>query len=142
MEFGRDIAVRVEVPRGGRLKFRPDGRLHYASPWRCPFNYGSVPDAPRAPDGDLQDALVLGPRAPVGAMVVGRLAGVVRVLDEGVRDDKWVVLAPGHEPDALERERVEHFFWRFQLGKSLLAFLRGTEPTQVLGVDWGPGPPR
>lgn len=136
MGLGRVVRVEVEVPRGGRLKFRPDGRLQYASPWACPFNYGCVPDAPLADDGDPQDAVLLGPRTAPGALVEGRVVGVVAVQDDGRRDDKWVVAPMGLAPSDGDRERVQRFFWRFQVGKRLLAAVRGTGPAEVLSITW------
>ena len=136
MDDGQRVEVLVEVPRGGRVKLRPDGRLQYISPWAAPFNYGSVPAAPVAPDGDAQDAFLLGPPRRIGERVPGRLVGIARVLDEGVRDDKWLVAPLGHPDDPEERARVARFFHRYLLGKALLAFVRRTASARVLGLDW------
>ena len=59
------IEVIIEIPRGGFLKRGSTGELDFISPFPCPFNYGSIP-AFIGLDGDLLDAVVLGPRLPRG----------------------------------------------------------------------------
>ena len=88
MLLGRPVTVRVEVAAGAHVKRHASGRLHYVSPVSSPFAYGCVPGEP-APDGDLQDALLLGLR-PAPHQEVG---GVV--LPETFRTFKWTDGAPG-----------------------------------------------
>ena len=61
-----EIDVVIEVPRGSFLKRGYGGRIDFVSPLPCPFNYGAAP-AYLGLEGDLLDALVLGPRLPLGA---------------------------------------------------------------------------
>ena len=56
-----ELEVVIEVPRGSFLKRASTGRVDFISPLPCPFNYGSVP-VYLGLEGDLLDALVLGPR--------------------------------------------------------------------------------
>ena len=51
----------IEIPRGSFLKRGSTGRLDFLSPVPCPFNYGSV-ESLIGLEGDLLDAVVLGPR--------------------------------------------------------------------------------
>ena len=60
------VEVIIEIPRGSFLKRGSTGELDFISPLPCPFNYGSIP-AFIGLDGDLLDAVVLGPRPPLGA---------------------------------------------------------------------------
>ena len=62
------VEVVIEVPRGSFLKRGSTGRVDFISPLPCPFNYGSVPGYIGL-DGDLLDALVLGPRLSLGARI-------------------------------------------------------------------------
>jgi len=55
-----EVEVVIEIPRGSFLKRGSSGRIDFVSPLPCPFNYGSVPDY-LGLEGDLLDALVLGP---------------------------------------------------------------------------------
>ncbi|MFT5358063.1 MAG: inorganic pyrophosphatase [Polyangiales bacterium] len=121
------VSVRVEVPRGSRIKRSADGRVEFVSPIRCPFNYGSVEGEILAPDGDAYDALLLGPRLSYGQIADGRLLGVVDFLDRGVEDPKLVV---GISMSDGERESVSRFFRRYARIKRLLRF---TQETQFRG---------
>ena len=60
-----EVEVVIEIPRGSFLKRGSTGHLDFISPLPCPFNYGSVPKF-LGLEGDLLDALVLGPRLPLG----------------------------------------------------------------------------
>ena len=56
-----EVEVVIEVPRFSFLKRGSTGHIDFISPLPCPFNYGSVPTH-LGMEGDLLDALVLGPR--------------------------------------------------------------------------------
>ena len=60
-----EVEVVIEVPRGSFLKRGPTGHIDFVSPLPCPFNYGAVPTH-LGLEGDLLDALVLGPRLRYG----------------------------------------------------------------------------
>ena len=57
------IKAVIEIPRGSFLKRGWNGSIDFVSPFPCPFNYGSIPDYIGG-EGDLLDAVVLGPRIP------------------------------------------------------------------------------
>lgn len=131
-ELPREVEVVVEVPCGGRVKRRSDGRFAFLSPFPSPFNYGCVPGTV-AGDGEPLDALVLGP--PVARGTVGRWAvhGVVRFVDAGTVDDKLVC---GHRPpDPDDLLTIDRFFRRYARIKGLLGCLRGAGPTRFLGWE-------
>jgi inorganic pyrophosphatase len=116
-----EVEVVIEVPRGSFLKRGSTGRIDFVSPLPCPFNYGAVP-ALIGLEGDLLDALVLGPRLAFGARLRVRAWGAVTLIDRGMADDKLVCCE--RPVDAAERERVLRFFAFYARCKGLLNFLR------------------
>jgi inorganic pyrophosphatase len=127
----------IEVPRGSFLKRELHGvaRLAFVSPLPCPFNYGCIPDLFGA-DGDPADAVVLGPRLPLGAVVEREVVARVRFVDGG-RDDPKLVLSD-RPLSALDRARLTAFFAFYARAKGLLARLRGREGgTGFLGIEEG-----
>ena len=116
-----ELDVVVEVPRGSFLKRGSTGRIDFISPLPCPFNYGSVPMY-LGLEGDLLDAVVLGPRLPFGSHVRVKAWGAVTLTDHGMSDDKLICstlpLAPA------ERRRVLRFFHFYAKCKGILNFYR------------------
>jgi inorganic pyrophosphatase len=114
---GSEVDVVIEVPRGSFIKRGSTGRVDFISPLPCPFNYGSVP-AYIGLEGDLLDALVLGPRLPLGAQVRVKAWGAVILTDRGMTDDK--LICSRHRMTAAERRRVLSFFSFYARCKGLL----------------------
>ncbi|MCB9664741.1 MAG: inorganic diphosphatase [Alphaproteobacteria bacterium] len=130
--LGRTVEVLVEVPAGGRVKRRADGRADVVSPVGVPWNYGSVPGE-RSGDGDLLDALLLGPRREVGTRVTGRVVGVVDFQDAGLDDPKLVVGTPGPRT----RLGIRLFFALYPWPKRLLHAVRGEHGvTRTRAIHW------
>ncbi len=117
-----ELDVVIEVPRGSFLKRGSTGSVDFVSPLPCPFNYGAVP-VYLGLEGDLLDALVLGPRLRYGTRLRVRAWGAVTLCDRGLVDDKLVCSAT--PPTAAERERVLRFFRFYARCKALLNRLRG-----------------
>lgn len=111
----------IEVPRGSFLKRGSTGHVDFVSPVPCPYNYGSVPDLIGL-EGDLLDALVLGPRLPLGARVRVKAWGAVTLTDRGMSDDKLVCSA--FPVTAKEQRDVLRFFRLYARCKGLLNVLR------------------
>jgi len=112
-----EVDVVIEVPRGSFLKRGFSGHIDFVSPLPCPFNYGSVPRY-LGMEGDLLDALVLGPRLPRRTEVRVKVWGAVILRDRGMCDDKLV--CSDHPLDATERQRVLRFFHFYAKCKGLL----------------------
>ena len=91
------------------------------SPLPTPFNYGDVPGE-WGGDGDPLDAVVLGPRLPLGARRRVKAWGAVTLTDRGMSDDK--LICSERVPDASARRRVLRFFRIYAKCKGLLNFLR------------------
>ena len=107
----------IEVPRGSFLKRGSTGTLDFISPLPCPFNYGSVP-AYIGQEGDLLDAIVLGPRLRSGTRVTVKAWGAVMLMDRGMTDDKLVCADEPVSPSG--RRNVLRFFHFYAMCKGLL----------------------
>ena len=112
-----EVSVVIEVPRGSFLKRGSTGRVDFISPLPCPFNYGSVPTH-LGLEGDLLDAVVLGPRLALGTQIRLKAWGAVTMTDRGMTDDK--LICSEHPPSASARRRVLRFFHFYAKCKGLL----------------------
>ena len=116
-----EVEVVIEIPRGSFLKRGSTGHLDFISPLPCPFNYGSVPSH-LGLEGDLLDAVVLGPRLPLGARRRVKAWGAVILTDRGMSDDKLICSERPLDPSA--RHQVLRFFHFYAKCKGLLNFWR------------------
>jgi inorganic pyrophosphatase len=107
----------IEVPRGSFLKRGSTGQVDFISPLPCPFNYGSVPSYVGL-EGDLLDAVVLGPRLPFATWIRVKAWGAVTLTDRGMTDDK--LICSMHPLGASERQNVLRFFHFYAKCKGLL----------------------
>ena len=100
--IGQRVTVTVDRPMGSAHPEHP--RLIY------PVNYGYVPGV-MAPDGEEQDAYLLGLDAPVTEFT-GRVIAIVRRRNDA--EDKWVVAPDGQRftRDEIRRQVnfVEQYF--------------------------------
>jgi inorganic pyrophosphatase len=69
-------------------------------------------------EGDLLDALVLGPRLSLGTQVHVKVWGAVMLTDRGMTDDKLVCSDHGVSP--AQRRRILRFFHFYAMCKGLL----------------------
>jgi inorganic pyrophosphatase len=122
LQEGIQLEVVIEIPRGSFLKRGSTGQLDFVSPFPCPFNYGSV-EAFIGLEGDLLDAVVLGPRLPRGARIIVHAFGAIGLTDRGMYDDKLIC---GNRPiGQWQRFLVILFFKVYARAKGLLNFVRG-----------------
>ena len=117
MPANPELEVRIEIPRGSFLKRGSTGQIDFLSPLPCPFNYGSVPRY-LGLEGDLLDAVVLGPRLPSGTLVRATAWGAVVLRDRGMIDDKLICAVRPLAP--AERRNVLRFFRFYAVCKGLL----------------------
>jgi inorganic pyrophosphatase len=116
-----ELEVLIEIPRGSFIKRGSTGHVDFVSPLPCPFNYGSVPQYIGL-EGDLLDAVVLGPRLPFGTRTRVRAWGAVVLTDRGMTDDKLIC---SHEPLSPDQRRmVLRFFHFYAKCKGVLNLLR------------------
>lgn len=116
-----ELEVVIEVPRWSFLKRGWSGDVDFVSPLPCPFNYGAVPQY-LGLEGDLLDAVVLGPRLPLGARVRVRAWGAITLRDRGMIDDKLICSEEPLRP--AQRAAVLRFFHFYAFCKGLLNFAR------------------
>ena len=116
-----EVEVVIEVPRGSFLKRGSTGTIDFVSPLPCPFNYGAVPTL-LGLEGDLLDAVVLGPRLPYGTRLRVKAWGAVTLTDRGMSDDKLICCE--HQPSATEIRAVLRFFHFYAKCKGLLNLWR------------------
>jgi inorganic pyrophosphatase len=116
-----EVEVVIEIPKGSFVKRGSTGHVDFVSPLPCPYNYGSVPDYVGL-EGDLLDALVLGPRLPAGTLVRVKAWGAVTLTDRGMSDDKLVCSSV--PLSAAEQRNVLRFFGFYARCKGLLNILR------------------
>jgi inorganic pyrophosphatase len=116
-----EVEVVIEVPRGSFLKRGSSGNIDFVSPLPCPFNYGAVPTL-LGLEGDLLDALVLGPRMRSGTRMRLKAWGAVTLTDRGMSDDKLICSA--HPPSHAECLDVLRFFHFYAKCKGLLNVCR------------------
>ena len=112
-----EVEVVIEVPRGSFLKRGSTGHVDFVSPLPCPFNYGSVPNY-LGLEGDLLDALVLGPRLPLGTQIHVKAWGAVTMKDRGMMGDK--LICSERPVNLSERRKVLRFFHFYAKCKGLL----------------------
>ena len=117
-----ELDVVIEIPKGSFLKRGSTGQIDFISPLPCPFNYGSVPEL-LGLEGDLLDAVVLGPRLPLGTRLIVKARGAVTLTDRGLTDDK--LICSDHPLSFRERQNVLRFFRLYAKCKGLLNFFRG-----------------
>jgi len=120
------LEVTIEIPRGSFRKVGSTGRLDFLSPLPCPVNYGSVRSL-LGLEGDLLDAVVLGPRLAPGTRVRVIAYGAIGLHDRGLYDDKLICSVRPLNAAALRRRRrlLLAFFRVYGWAKRLLNLWRG-----------------
>jgi inorganic pyrophosphatase len=98
----------IEIPAGTTAKYetnketgmleleQKNGAPRFVQYLGYPVNYGAIPRSvllkSKGGDGDSVDVLVLGQAVPRGAVVRGRIIGLLSLIDTGEVDDKAVMV--------------------------------------------------
>jgi len=137
-----ELEVLIEVPRGSFLKRGPTGCVDFVSPLPCPFNYGAVPEY-LGLEGDLLDAVVLGPRLPFGRLLRISAWGAIALTDRGMTDHKLICSHAPVSPE--ERRRLLRFFRFMRAARACStsgAAARAAMPAAVGSPPGKPSPAR
>ena len=116
-----ELEVVIEVPKGSFVKRGSSGSIDFISPLPCPFNYGAVPTL-LGLEGDLLDAVVLGPRLRYGKRLHVVAWGAVTLTDRGLSDDK--LICSNQPPSDQECRDVLRFFHFYAKCKAMLNLWR------------------
>ena len=112
-----ELDIVIEVPKFSFLKRGSSGQVDFVSPLPCPFNYGAVPTH-LGMEGDLLDALVLGPRQGLCQRLRLPAWGAVSLMDRGLSDDK--LICAERAASARDIDQVLRFFHFYARCKGLL----------------------
>jgi inorganic pyrophosphatase len=130
----RIVEVVVEIPKWSILKRGSCGTLDFVSPLPCPFNYGSVPQFIGG-EGDLLDAIVLGPRLSAGERIEVRARAAIGFAERFLYDDKLV--CSSRPLSRSDRRNVLRFMQFYAFCKGWLNRFRGKPgPSYITG--WEP----
>ncbi len=92
------MKIVIETPKYSFSKYRKTETGYeraFISPLPTIFNYGFI-EGTTGPDGMEEDVVVLGPRLPRGSTLEREdFDGIVKFLDNSIRDDKWLVYISG-----------------------------------------------
>ena len=116
-----EIDITIEVPRGSFVKRGSSGRVDFVSPLPCPYNYGAAARFIGL-EGDLLDAVLLGPRKPFGSRWRTLAWGAITLVDRGVAQDKLICCDRPVTSD--EKQGLLRFFRFYARCKALLNFIR------------------
>ncbi len=98
------MKIIIETPKYSFLKYQKTERGYvtaFFSPLPTIFNYGFI-EGTTGPDGMEEDVVVLGPRLSRGSTLEREnFDGIVRFLDNSIRDDKRLVYISGFRSPAL-----------------------------------------
>ena len=129
-----EIDITIEVPRGSFVKRGSSGRVDFVSPLPCPYNYGAA-DRFIGLEGDLLDAVLLGPRKPFGSRWRTLAWGAITLVDRGVADDKLICCDRPVTSD--EKQGLLRFSgWTLDLRKHELTSPKGTR-VELSGAEYG-----
>jgi inorganic pyrophosphatase len=127
------LEVVIEIPRGSFMKRGSTGELDFISPLPCPYNYGSVENYIGL-EGDLLDAVVMGPRLRCGERVIVYAVGAIGLTDRGMYDDK--IICTTDPAITTTRFPVILFFRIYAKSKGILNLFRGL-PGRNTCNGWG-----
>ena len=116
------VEVVIEIPRGSFVKRGSRGQVDFVSPVPCPYNYGSIRQYIGG-EGDFLDAIVLGPRLPLGSRVQVSAWGSVGMSERYMYDDKLICSVAPVTPR--QQRHILQFFHAYARCKGLLNSLRG-----------------
>lgn len=130
------MKVVIETPKYSFFKYNRSGE-HYIKVFFSPvptiFNYGYIEDRKGA-DGMEVDAVVLGPRMAQGTvMEFSCCQGVVRFMDDSVKDDKYLFYIDGFNSSQV----ISSYFKLYALFKTFVYLIskKRMSECKFLGIE-------
>lgn len=130
------MKVVIETPKYSFFKYNRSGD-HYVKVFFSPiptiFNYGYI-EGIKGPDGMEVDAVVLGPRMAQGTvMEFSCCQGVVRFMDDSVKDDKYLFYIDGFNSSQV----ISLYFKVYALFKTFVYFIskKRMSECKFLGIE-------
>jgi len=117
------MRIIIETPKYSFWKYNKTEKGYekvFFSPLPTIFNYGFV-EGTESADGMEEDVVVLGPRLPKGSTLEREaFDGVVKFLDDSMRDDKRIIYVSGFHSPVL----LAYYFRLYALFKVFLYIFR------------------
>jgi inorganic pyrophosphatase len=117
------MRIVIETPKYSFRKYRKEGsqfKTEFVSPIPTLFNYGFI-DGSMSEDGMETDVIVIGPAMRQGDILVrDHFDGIVRFVDDSLRDDKNIVYIEGF----FSKPLLSFYFRLYALFKSVLYLFR------------------
>ena len=124
----------IETSKGSFVKRNEKGGIDLISPFPCPFNYGRV-EGYLGRDGDPLDAIILGQKLRYNSRHHISVVGVVRFIDGGEEDHKWIFSTSA--PTPIQERKLQYFFQIYAQIKNLtrLPHVRDCR-SRLLCIEW------
>jgi len=117
------MRIVIETPKYSFRKYQKEGsqfKTEFVSPIPTLFNYGFI-DGSMSEDGMETDVIVIGPAMRQGDVLErDHFDGIVRFVDDSLRDDKNIVYIEGF----FSKPLFSLYFRLYALFKSVLYFFR------------------
>ncbi|WP_292374536.1 MULTISPECIES: inorganic diphosphatase [unclassified Methanosarcina] len=121
------MKIIIETPKYSFWKYNKTEKGYeraFFSPLPTIFNYGFV-EGTESADGMEEDVVVLGPRLPRGSTLEREaFDGIVKFLDDSVRDDKKIIYISGLRSPVLLAFLLAYYFRLYALFKIFLYAFR------------------
>lgn len=121
------MKIIIETPKYSFWKYNKTEKGYeraFFSPLPTIFNYGFV-EGTESADGMEEDVVVLGPRLPRGSTLEREaFDGIVKFLDDSVRDDKKIIYINGLRSPVLLAFLLAYYFRLYALFKIFLYAFR------------------
>jgi len=130
------MRIVVETPKWSFRKIVCEGGEYkpvFISPIPTPFNYGLI-EGSKGDDGMPLDVIIMGPRLDTGTAVDEAVIGRVGFIDDGRRDDKYIVSLDGKRHST----QIQLFFTFYSFAKLFIGLANHRRLTQnrYTGMEW------
>ncbi len=130
------MMVTVETPKNSFFKYRLKNNKFYReffSPIPCIVNYGFI-EGTKGDDGFPIDVIILGKKLLQGKKIDLQIEGVVKFVDCGIRDDKYIAISDGKRSNW----RINLFFNFYVIFKKIYHLIKEKRIVKCKfeGINW------